>query len=278
MNTEKAAYKLYNTIPGRMVLKVLTMPAVSKLAGLYMDCPVSKIHIKSFVKNNNINLYDYEDKDYKSFNDFFTRKIKKYNRIVNYNPENFISPCDAKLTVCPITKDKISGNSRFKIKGSYYNLNELLRNSKLAANYEGGYCLIFRLSVDDYHRYCYIDNGKKSRNIYIKGKLHTVMPVALERKKVFSENCREYTVMRTDNFDDVIQMEVGAMLVGKIQNHDGKGKTVRGQEKGMFLYGGSTIILLVKQDIININDNIIENSKNNIETKVKFGETIAYHA
>lgn len=74
---------LYNTVPGRMVLKIITSPTISKIGGAYMDCRVSKIHIKGFIKNNNIDMTQYEKAKYGCFNDCFTRKIKKEMRPIN---------------------------------------------------------------------------------------------------------------------------------------------------------------------------------------------------
>ena len=70
-------------------------------------------------------------------------------------------------------------------------------------------------------------------------------------------------------------MEVGAMLVGRIVNLKESGDVVRGTEKGFFEYGGSTIILLIKKELVNIRSDIAENSKNGTETPVKMGEVIA---
>lgn len=270
MATDKILDFLYNNSVGRGLLQVCTARPVSKAAGSLLDAKFSTAIIDKFIEKNNIDMSDYEETEYKSYNDFFTRKIKKGARPINYYPSNFISPCDSRLTVY-----KIDSESKFNIKKSYYTVNDLLRNKKLSAKYDGGYCMIFRLAVDNYHRYCYIDNGKKSRNVKIPGVLHTVQPIATNSCGVYKENSREYTVLRTDNFDDVVHMEVGAMLVGRIKNHHEICKIKRGQEKGMFEFGGSTIILLVKEGVINIREDIIVNSKKDIETPVKMGEVIA---
>ena len=42
----------------------------------------------------------------------------------------------------------------------------------------------------------------------------------------------------------------------------------------MFLFGGSTIVLLIKKDVIDIDKDILNNSVRNIETRVKCGEKI----
>ena len=164
----------------------------------------------------------------------------------------------------------------FPIKQSHYTVSSLLRNEKIAKHYQDGYCLVFRLCVDHYHRYCYVDSGKKSRNIHLPGIFHTVRPVALDQLPVYTENSREYTVIKTDTFGPVVQMEVGAMLVGRIVNYKEAGMVFRGEEKGMFQYGGSTIVLLVKKDRVKIRQDVLERSRHGIETPVRMGEVIGH--
>ena len=202
--------KLYDTAYGRCLLKVLTLPAVSKAAGLYMDSPLSKPLIAPFIRKNGIDTSQYIMRDFRSYNQFFTRRIKPEKRPIDRVPSHLISPCDAKVSVY-----RINDESVFRIKGSHYRVCDLLRNDFLARRFEGGYCFIFRLEVDDYHRYCYIDSGRKSDNVFIAGELHTVNPIAMKRYRIYKRNSREYTVLHTDNFGDVVQIEVGAMLVGR---------------------------------------------------------------
>ena len=260
---------LYDTVGGRCVLKLLTMPVLSELAGKFMDSGFSKPLIKPFIRKNNINLSEYYTDNIKSYNDFFTRKIRPEMRKIDMNPESLISPCDSKLSVYNINHDSV-----FEIKGSQYSIYDMIKNPELARRFEGGICLIFRLEVTDYHRYCYFDSGRKSNNVHIKGILHTVNPIAFRRYNVYKQNSREYTLLHTKNFGDAVQIEVGAMMVGKIQNHHGKCHFVRGQEKGMFLFGGSTIVLLLQKDKALIDNDIIRNTKNGFETIVKYGEKI----
>lgn len=260
---------LYGTFGGRCLLKLLTAPIVSKAAGAFMDSPLSKPLIRRFIRTSGIDTSQYVMCDFNSYNDFFTRTVREGCRPVDAVPEHLISPCDSKLTAY-----KIDDSSLFRIKDSYYSIADLLKNRRLAEKYKDGYCLIFRLEVDDYHRYCYIDSGRKSRNIFIGGELHTVNPIALEHFNIYKRNCREFTVMRTDNFGDVVQVEVGAMMVGRICNHHGEGSFRRGDEKGMFEFGGSTIVMLFQKDAIRIDDDIWENSRDGAETVVKYGEKI----
>lgn len=262
--------KLYGTVCGRVILKALTAPAVSKAAGAFMDSRLSVPLIKRFIKSSGIDTSQYVMKKFRSYNEFFTRRVKRGMRPIDRMPSHFISPCDSKLTVYKIGKSSV-----FRIKGSRYRVSDLIQNDFLAKRYEGGYCMIFRLEVDDYHRYCYIDSGTKTENTFINGELHTVNPIALEHYNIYKRNCREYTVLHTENFGDVVQVEVGAMMVGRIVNRHGAAEVVRGEEKGKFEFGGSTIVLLVQEDMIRIDDDILRNSAENIETVVKYGEKVA---
>lgn len=264
---------LYGSVWGRIILKALTAPVVSQAAGRFMDSPLSKPLIKRFIKSSRMDTSQYIMYDFSSYNDFFTRRVRPEMRPVDFSPEHLISPCDSKLSV-----HKIGRNSVFRIKGSRYRVSDLVGDSALAESYSGGLCLIFRLEVDDYHRYCYIDNGTKSGNIHIKGELHTVNPIALERYNIYKRNSREYTILHTENFGDVVQVEVGAMMVGRIVNHDGECTVRRGAEKGMFEFGGSTIVMLFRKDSIAVDSDILRNSANGDETIVKYGERIGVKA
>ncbi len=260
---------LYGTVPGRLILKLLTRPFISRLGGRYMNSRLSCRRIAPFVASAGIDMSQYQPADYRSYNDFFTRKIREGARPIDSYPACLIAPCDGKLSVYPITQD-----ARFFIKGSVYALDKLLQNRELAAAYCGGTCLIFRLAVDDYHRYCYLDDGEKGENVIIPGVLHTVQPVALGRYNFYHRNAREYTVLHTAHFSDVVQIEVGALMVGKIRNHHGPHAFRRGEEKGMFEFGGSTIVLLLKKGAALIEGEILNNTEARLETIVKMGEPI----
>ena len=259
----------YNTFLGRFILKFITCKVVSKIYGCYMDSKFSKNKISKFIKENGINMDEYEDKEYSSFNDFFSRKILDGKRIIDNNPNSLISIADSKLKYTKIT-DEV----RLKIKNTTYSINELIKNKELVARYINGDCLVFRLTVSDYHRYCYLDNGNQGNNIKINGVLHTVNSISQDKYKIFAQNSREYTVLNTENFGQVVQVEVGALLVGRINNYKENNKFIKGEEKGFFEYGGSTIILFFESGKVKIDDDILENSLKGIETKIKIGEKI----
>lgn len=259
---------LYSHLLGRCMLKVLTLPFITHLGGMYMNSFLSKHKIQPFINKNHIDMSQYVIEDYHSYNDFFTRKIKIGERPIMQDNHVLIAPADSKLTYYPISEDL-----HVQIKDSLYSMEELLQSKDLIKEYLNGVCLIFRLTVDDYHRYCFIDDGVKEEDHYIPGIFHTVNPIANDYYPIYKQNSRSYSLLHTKNFDDIIYMEVGAMMVGKIVNHQLKSFR-KGDEKGYFEFGGSTIVLFLKKDIVDIDEDIIKNSMTHDETRVLMGEKI----
>lgn len=266
---DKVLSYLYTNIWGRMMLKPLVKPQISKLAGQYLSSSHSVNMIEPFIQKNNIDMSSYQKREYTSFNDFFTRKIKEGKRPIPENPNLLISPCDCKATIY-----KIQENTTFSIKHTEYTLRSLLRSPKLAKRFRGGYAFLLRLTVDDYHRYVYAASGKQSKNYHIDGSFHTVNPIANDYLPIYKENTREYTVIHTEEFGDVIQMEVGALLVGKISNHTESRTIVRGEEKGFFEYGGSTIVILTQKNRITPREDLLKNTTRGYETKLLQGHVL----
>lgn len=259
---------LYKNPLGRPILWVLTRRFVSVAVGAFMNSALSRCMIGRFIRKNGIDMSKYEERKFCSYNDFFTRRLKKCE--FDRNPVSFCSPCDSKLTVFQVAENRC-----FTIKGVDYTVSELIKDENIANQFCGGYIMIFRLCVDDYHRYCYFDSGKKGPNIYIPGEFHTVRPIAAENAEIYRRNCREYTVMQTDNFGLAVQIEVGAMMVGRIKNLHGDGyEFQKGEEKGYFEFGGSTIALLVQEDAVKIDEDILKNTNEGFETVVRCGERI----
>ena len=256
---------LYNTIPGRIILKLIYNRFISNIVGFFLNLRISKPLIKKYITKYDIDMNLYKEKNYTSFNDFFKRELKEINKTNNKN--DFISICDSKISIYKIEKDLI-----LNIKNSKYTLEELVKD-KINKDYENGYCLIYRLEPKDYHHYIFNDEGKILSKKRINGKLHTVNPIVYEKYQVFTENKREVTILKTENFSEIIQIEVGALCVGKIKNRDVK-EFKRYDEKGYFEFGGSTIIQLIKNNQIEIDKELIENTKNDIETQVTIGTVI----
>ena len=257
---------LYQNALGRLFLRLLMARWVSRLAGAFLDSRLSKPMIKRFIKKNEIDLSLYEKEEYRNFNDFFTRRIRPELREIDKDPDAFVAPCDGLLSAYRIEKGSV-----YPIKQSEYTVADLLADETLAEEFDGGICLVFRLCVHHYHRYAFADGGKPILNKYIKGKFHTVRPIALRLHPVFKENAREVTVYESDNFGKMAQIEVGAMLVGKIENKPMGEHFSRGEEKGRFLYGGSTVVVLLEKDRVNLPDFLFDATNEGKEVPVEMG-------
>ena len=267
---EKPLNFLYGTTLGRLLLKPLTARWVSRLAGAFLSTPLSKGFIKSFIQKNGIDMSQFEEVTYRSYNEFFSRKIKPEARPMDMDPKHLISPCDCKLTALSIGEDTV-----FTLKHTPYTVSSLLKNEELANRFRGGTALIFRLCVDDYHRYCYTADGEKTEQVRIPGAFHTVNPIANDFFPIYKENTREYCLLDTDAFGQILVMEMGALLVGRIVNHQsGIARVTRGTEKGYFQFGGSTIVMLLPPNAAAIDQDILEASQKGLETVVRYGEKI----
>ena len=261
---------IYGHALTRMLLRPFLSPAVSDICGKFLSTRLSRRIIPCFVKKNHIDLGIYEKQEFDSYNAFFTRKIKAEQRPINEQKNILISPSDGKVTAYPITQ-----KGRFWIKHTQYSAAQLLKDERLAERYMGGWIYVIRLTVDDYHRYCYVADGRKSRQRKIRGVLHTVNPVANDYYPIYKMNSREYCLLKTKELGTILLMEVGALMVGKISNHEEDSAQVkRGDEKGMFEFGGSTIVVMTEPGMAEPDKDIIYNTKAQAETLVKMGESI----
>ena len=261
---------IYGHALTRMLLRPFLSPAVSDICGKFLSTRLSRRIIPSFVKKNHIDLGIYEKQEFDSYNAFFTRKIKAEQRPINEQKNILISPSDGKVTAYPITQ-----KGRFWIKHTQYSAAQLLKDERLAERYMGGWIYVIRLTVDDYHRYCYVADGRKSRQRKIRGVLHTVNPVANDYYPIYKMNSREYCLLKTKELGTILLMEVGALMVGKINNHEEDSAQVkRGDEKGMFEFGGSTIVVMTEPGMTKPDKDIIQNTKVQAETLIKMGEPI----
>ncbi|MBN1144872.1 MAG: phosphatidylserine decarboxylase [Bacteroidales bacterium] len=264
---------LYSTFTGKIITRLINRSVVSALYGWLMKSFLSKPMIHNFIEQYKIDTDEISQplESYKSLNDFFTRKLKPGARKVDSKPKHLVSPADARLLVFDL-----SHKYQVPVKGYWYTLTELLQDDNMAREYADGWCFVYRLAPMDYHRFCYIDSGLQDPVKTIPGVLNSVNPIALSLvDSLLAQNYRELTVMHTDNFRQVVHIEVGAMMVGKIVlNHRNSCTFNRGDEKGWFEFGGSTIIQLLKKDVVQPDDDLIAHSVRGIETLVRMGERV----
>ncbi len=247
---------LYTTIRGRFLLKCIFARRWFAVVGaLYYNSSLSKCKVTQLDVAN----------EFKSYNDYFSRKEKRHS---NAKTGELIAPADSRVSVY-----KIDENLKLPIKGGMYSIRDLVDDEQIVSKFSNGLCLIYRLTLEDYHRYVYIDNGILSRTKKIKGMLHTVRPIEGSKENYF-RNSREVSYFDFDMYGETIQIEIGAMLVGKIVNHKKSGFVDYMEEKGYFEYGGSTIVQIFKKDTIVIDKDIVDMSLEGIEVKVEIGEKV----
>lgn len=246
----------------------------SKIYGIYCDTLLSKKKINNFIRDFDIdmNISSSKINDFNSFNDFFIRSLTKESRPISKENNILISPGDGRL----FAYENIAIDKLIQVKGIHYSLSELINDNEIAKEYEGGVCLVLRLCPTDYHRFHFVDSGIPMESNFINGNYYSVNPIALERiPKLYCQNKREWSLFKSDNFGDIIHIEVGATCVGTIiQTYIPNQKVEKGEEKGYFKFGGSTTILLFKKDTIKIDEDILDQTSLGFESKVLMGEGI----
>ena len=276
LHTEKVAAEkwlvwLYNNPVGEATLWTLAKrKVVSSIYGKRMDRASSIKKIEPFVEEFDIDMSEVQKQEFNSFNDFFTRELKDNARAVDTSSTITVSPADGKL----LAYADIS-NSDFIVKGYRFDVLSFLNNAGLAQNYLDGTLVIVRLAPPDYHRFHFPVSGSVSLNTLIDGDYYSVNPLALRKKaEIFCLNKREYTIVTNPLFGDVVVAEVGATMVGSIvQTYTGD-FVEKGQEKGYFKFGGSTVVLLFEKNKIRIDDDLLMNTLKGYETTIKQGERI----
>jgi phosphatidylserine decarboxylase len=218
--------------------------------------------IKKFVAAHKIDMTDYEKEDaaeYEDFNHFFYRTLKNGVRKIDTRQEVVVSPADCKLRVL----SNISANSKFFIKQAPFNLVTFLHDASLAAQYEGGTLMTFRLAPTDYHRFHFPFDCTPSAPVLIKGEYETVSPIAFRAGLwPISTNKRARITLSSPIFGDVIMMVVGACMIASLNFTYTPGQSVeKGSEAGYFAFGGSTICLLFKKGVVTLPDVLVNRSE-----------------
>ena len=265
----------YESPIGRSFLNLLIKKKLfSSLYGKYCSSGLSKKNIHKFIKNFNIDMSQCKKSlfEFKSFNDFFSRELNVKARPISILNSSLISPADGRI----FAYEDIDLDNIIQVKGYSYSLKELLKDYSTAANYNGGTCIVIRLCPTDYHRFHFVDNGVCTSTNKIKGEYYSVNPVALNKiPQLYCRNKREWSIFASEHFGDILYVEVGATCVGTIvQNYGPSLPVKKGQEKGYFKFGGSTVILFLEPNKVRIDKDIIEQTKLGFETKVNMGEKI----
>jgi phosphatidylserine decarboxylase len=272
---------LYTSGAGQRVGSVFTNKYFSKIYGTFQDLPSSHKKVRPFIDKFSINMDDYEPgtrpsldprDSYRTFNEFFIRRFKLGKRSFVSEPHRMPAFAEARY----VGFDAISEKNVYPVKGQFLKAKDLVGNDQVAKIFDGGPLLIARLCPVDYHRYHYPDGGKVLDNYRIPGAYDSVNPLALRFKnQIFIKNERHVSIIQTEHFGRLAYIEVGAICVGKIiQTHRWNKPFLRGEEKGYFLFGGSTVVLLGEKGAWKPSPDITANTAKGIETYLQLGAEV----
>ena len=264
--------------PMRHVLSwpLFTHACVSRLMGWFADRPSSVSRIPETIEKLHINMDEFEvpEGGFQSFNDFFTRHVKLGARFFPAELNVLGSPADCRI----FAWQNLQNDLCIPVKGDQFTVAQLLgtEHAQLAELFTDGSLCVCRLCPADYHRFHFPDDGRFVASWPVKGRYHSVNPLALNQNlNVFATNYREVSMVDFANFGQALFIEVGAFAVASItQTNDGP-VFMRGEEKGYFSFGGSTIIMVFQKNHVFFDDDILQHTAENIETLVKAGEPIA---
>ena len=273
---EKWLQWLYYNPLGKLALHaVVKRKFLSHWYGRRMDTPASRARIAPFVQRLQIDMGDVLRPlhAFETFNDFFIRQLKPTARPIDTHPDAVVSPADGKV----LAFAGLQGLDTFFAKGQELSLDGLLQEPSLSATYRGATLLIIRLAPVDYHRFHFPADGLISRSTAIRGAYYSVSPYAVKnRMRVYWENTRQFSVLHTRNCGTILLCEVGAAMVGSImQNYTPETAVAKGQEKGWFKFGGSTIIVLLEKGRVQVDRDILANTQQGYETSIAMGERVA---
>ncbi len=263
---------LYSTLLGKQLVNCLAyFPYFSRLVGWWQRRPWTKRKIAHFIHNYGIDSTEFEQKvtDYGSFDAFFTRKLKREARPLGEGP---IIPADGRY----LFHQDLSRADGFVVKGKKFSLEKLLRSPSLAEKYSEGSLLIARLCPTDYHRFHFPVDCTPGPAQLINGSLFSVNPIAVKQNiEIFTENKRMMTALQTEKFGTILFIEVGATAVGAIHQTFHPGKAYKkGDEKGYFSFGGSSLMLLFEKEKIHFASDLLASSAQYTEILCLMGQPL----
>ncbi|MCL2285115.1 MAG: phosphatidylserine decarboxylase [Firmicutes bacterium] len=258
-----------NPVGGASLLWLVKRKAVSRLYGLYCRTPISAKVIPKFIEKYDVDMEGCKGK-YKNFAQFFARE--RENVLFPEEADTLGSPCEGLVSVFPNLKpDQVVA-----AKGASFSLSELFTDSALAKEYEGGTMVSIRLTPANYHRMHFFDDGVVTGTHMIKGDLYSVSPLALNRVvRLYCRNKRAIIKFFTENFGNVVLVEVGATFVGSIVHCFSEGQKVqRGQVASYFKPGGSLVLMFVKKGYFVPNKELALRTAEGYETRIPIGEPL----
>jgi phosphatidylserine decarboxylase len=260
---------------GRPLMHLLSRnPFFSALYGYLQTLPFSAKKIDPFIKRFQVEVSEFlkTPDHFTSFNDFFTRKLKPEARPIAGGDDVAIIPADGRYYFY----QNIHEGDGFVVKGEKFDLDKLLDDVSLAVPYDHGSMVIARLCPTDYHRYHFPCSCIPGETRFVNGWLYSVNPVAIKKNiHIFTQNKRTICELNTDRFGKVLFLEIGATFVGAIhQTYTPYQACVKGQEKGFFSFGASSLILLFPRGSIALDQDLVQATAKGLEIKCLMGQSM----
>ena len=267
---------IYGTASGRLAGWLVARRILfSRWYGWRMDRPASRSLIRPFIDSFGIDVSELADapESYRSFNEFFFRRLRREARPVDPDPGTAVFPADGRHLGFP----DISATRSFFVKGQAFDLGAFLRDPELVKRYAGGVAVFSRLCPVDYHRFHFPVSGRPGNVDRIPGWLWSVSPIALRRNLGFLwENRRWLTEIDSADFGKVLMVEVGATNVGSTVYTFRPGvETAKGVEKGYFRFGGSAVMTLFQPGRVRLAEDLVAATGNGVELYARMGSPMA---
>ena len=245
------------------LLRVLPRAAISKALGSLCEAelpaPLARAVVSTYCKAYRVAMHeaDPEALPYRSFDAFFTRKLKDGLRPIDGDERTLVSPADGRLSEI----GRIEPHGAIRVKGQNYTLEELLGDAGWARELSGGGFGVVYLSPRDYHRVHSPVSGRIVRVRGIEGDRYPVNSIG-ERyvPGLFVRNRRVTVEIASPQWGRVAVVFVGAMIVGRmtvvgIDQPDVQGDhpvkpprpVERAEELGAF-HLGSTVVFAVDEE------------------------------
>ncbi len=267
---EQAIRFLYGKSPlGYIMLHSLAKwPPVSAFYGYLQNKKSSKAKVIPFIKRFGIDTSEFLDppEAFESFNHFFVRKLKPEARPFS---ENAIIPADGRYRFY----QKIDKDLHFDVKNRQFSLETILQSKELADKYSKGSLVIARLCPTDCHRFYFPFDCTPSKAKFINGKLFSVNPIAIKDNPwIWGVNRRMLTTLHSEQYGDVLYLEVGATNVGSIiQTYTPDKAVKKGDEKGYFEFGGSALLIFFEPGKITFDSDLVGHD---LEVRCLIGQSL----
>ncbi|HEY8995839.1 MAG TPA: archaetidylserine decarboxylase [Lacunisphaera sp.] len=260
---------------GKVALNVFVKRAVlSRYYGWRMSWRASANQILPFIVDYNLDVDEFAKKPltFKTFNEFFYRALKPGARPIAEGDAVAVLPADGRH----LAFQNLDAAAGFYAKGQRFDLKAFLNDDALAQKFSGGSMLISRLCPVDYHRFHFPVSGMPGEPRLINGWLYSVSPIALRQNLAYLwENKRMITLIESPVFGTVAVCEIGATMVGSIFQSFVRGRTVvKGEEKGLFKFGGSCVVTLFQPGRIKLDADLVEQSAGGLEVYARMGERL----